>query len=836
MAQTSRKKILLRIVLGFVALFVLALVLVPVLVPAEKWKQIAFDRLEAQTGLVATAGSASASLIPLGLRLEDLEVRDPENRPEWSGLELDLHEVVVRARLRPLFSGRFEVDQVRLVQPRVVLRPSAAAAPDTTASPAAGGAAEPARNISLALAAVVVEDGTVEIDQPDGSRLELRGLSNTASVTIEGTAGSGAAEGTLDSLVLSPPGAEAVVLRDLGWKLDADFASDGSGGSVRVGELVLRGVRATGEASWEGAATPAVKADLDLGVDLQALSREWFEPRRAELPWPEGIDPSGFGDFDGHFAGHVSFEGTVDPDAAPEELARRVHLTGELEEVTGRLLGRDDLATLRATVEFADARLAVDPLRVSTPAGALEGSYVARPLADTDARLDLAGELDAASARQIAASLWPTLEPLLEEGATGPDQWPSVAGKVAVQLGADLPVDPAAEPRLTWQATTASLKLRPVDVDADFELRDVRLTGDAKNASWESGTVHGPGVELTPRFDVALTPEATRVTGRVDARRLDLDELQKHLAPPPETAMGNWLVGVAYAAGGEEMWVPPAELAADLDLAADEVLASGHRLQSVSGKAKLADRRLAVSDVEASLGSGRVQATADLDYNQDPPHWQTGVQARGVPASVLLAPDVPKLAGALDTDFSGDFEFAGGLTVDPKAAMQMLTGDLSLDAAAGLLRTEPVLGGEISRFVGSYAPKWKQLAFDALDAELTVKDGDVLFDRFLISGDTEVRVDGLVGLDGRCDYRLDVVLPPSATPDVGALQPVVDLLRTDDGHFPFTVKVTGPAARPSVQVDLDALRQRAEEKGRDELEDKVNDTVKGLLDKLKGKN
>jgi hypothetical protein len=70
---------------------------------------------------------------------------------------------------------------------------------------------------------------------------------------------------------------------------------------------------------------------------------------------------------------------------------------------------------------------------------------------------------------------------------------------------------------------------------------------------------------------------------------------------------------------------------------------------------------------------------------------------------------------------------------------------------------------------------------------------------------------------------------------VGALQPVIDYLRDDDGRFPFAVDVTGPAAKPKVQVDFDALRERAEDRGRDELEDKVEDTVKGLWDKLKGK-
>ena len=106
----------------------------------------------------------------------------------------------------------------------------------------------------------------------------------------------------------------------------------------------------------------------------------------------------------------------------------------------------------------------------------------------------------------------------------------------------------------------------------------------------------------------------------------------------------------------------------------------------------------------------------------------------------------------------------------------------------------------------------------------------------MLSGDTKVRAGGTVSLEGRCDYRLDIVLPASATPDVGSLQPVVEFLRDDDGTFPFAVRVTGPARKPKVQIDFDALQSRAEERGRKEIGDAVEDAAKGLWDKLKGKN
>ena len=133
MSALSKKKVVLRVGLGLIALLLIAIVVVPLVVPSEKWTQIAFDRLQSETGLVATAESSRLSIIPLGLRMNGLQVRDPEHRPEYAGIELDLHEVTVTAQVGPLLSGRFEIDQVRLDRPRVVLSPPASAVSSTNA-------------------------------------------------------------------------------------------------------------------------------------------------------------------------------------------------------------------------------------------------------------------------------------------------------------------------------------------------------------------------------------------------------------------------------------------------------------------------------------------------------------------------------------------------------------------------------------------------------------------------------------------------------------------------------------------------------------------------------
>ena len=60
-ARLTKKKLVLRIVLGLVGVLVLAASRRPWSVPSEKWQQIAFDKLQEHTWLVATAESASVS-------------------------------------------------------------------------------------------------------------------------------------------------------------------------------------------------------------------------------------------------------------------------------------------------------------------------------------------------------------------------------------------------------------------------------------------------------------------------------------------------------------------------------------------------------------------------------------------------------------------------------------------------------------------------------------------------------------------------------------------------------------------------------------------------------
>ena len=108
------------------------------------------------------------------------------------------------------------------------------------------------------------------------------------------------------------------------------------------------------------------------------------------------------------------------------------------------------------------------------------------------------------------------------------------------------------------------------------------------------------------------------------------------------------------------------------------------------------------------------------------------------------------------------------------------------------------------------------------------------FEKLIIRGETNVNAGGWIGLDGQTNVRLDVRLPAGITPQLGALQPVADLLQDDQKRITFGVNVTGPGTAPKVQIDLAELQQRATERGRDAVRDEAKDALGDLIDRNRG--
>jgi hypothetical protein len=319
--------------------------------------------------------------------------------------------------------------------------------------------------------------------------------------------------------------------------------------------------------------------------------------------------------------------------------------------------------------------------------------------------------------------------------------------------------------------------------------------------------------------DLRLSGWPERIDCDVEAtlKEFDVDAFQAAWTPE-ETA---WLMPIrvrsAYAAesaapsitGEGSPPAPPENLTVRFRATADRVRTRGYTLESCRAQGTLSGQRLDAPELEGKLGGGDVRGHATVDWTVDPPRWDSNVRAEAVPAADLVHPFAEVLARCLSTQVTGDLELGGPLGVETDVLRAHLDGEGAIQTGAGQLLTEPILGATIPRFLGLLGTSFENLDFRQLTAGLRVQGGRVHFDTARAVGATLVEASGWVGLAGQCDYRLSVKLPPGATPDLGDLSPVADLLRDDEQRITFQAAVTGPAGKPKVQIDMRDLQDRA---------------------------
>lgn len=830
-----------------VGLVLIAAIAVPFLVPAEKWKALAFEQLEKNTQLVGSAQSASVSLIPLGLQLGGLHVEDPQGITQVEDFRFDLDKVIVRASLGSILRGAPEVAEVRLVKPRLELRLPAATA--STEAPRAGdGAGQPGETADLAfvLALLSIEDGSLIVHDPAGTRIELTGLENRASLRTATGILDGELKGELDRMVVSSDSLPTpFTLPPSSWELTVQAQLDGSGGAIKVERIEIAGAQSTGTVAWT--MTPQREPEFDVDLEVRSdLARLWTEFLRGQVtaqPLPAPWTADDFAITAGEAVLDLGLQGVL-PASDPEDpsaVLRPLRIAGTVTGVKMRVLDRNDLASLDSKLSVQNAVLRFEEARMTGALGTVEATFgVALSLAEP-LRGRASADLDLAALRSLGEQWWPRFAEQAGEEAAGPQEWPTLSGRVQAEaqfaIAADGSFDPltASADAVTWIARTDLLTTRLPTMTEDVRIRSAQLVGDLKHANLETAQVEGPGVVGEAVLQLSGWPEATIVRGSVTAASLDLDALQAAMIPTEETASLNpraldRLFGVRVAqaqADDAGLPPPPAELDVDVHVRAQQVMSAGYTLREVQGHATLVQQKLEVQDIAGKLGTGSIEGDAAVDWTADPPDWESDLRATDVPASALLEPVAGSLASALTTNFSGVVELDGPLALEPEQILTALTGAIAMRSSQGSFAAESLLGPTVSKFLGGAAQKWRSIDFSALTADVSVSDGRVHFDKVFLTGETELQATGSVGLDGTPAYRLDVRLPRGITPELGALAPVGDLLRDSDGRINFGVDVSGTAKQPKVEIDFADLQRRAQNAGEDRLRNELRDRLGG---------
>jgi hypothetical protein len=212
----------------------------------------------------------------------------------------------------------------------------------------------------------------------------------------------------------------------------------------------------------------------------------------------------------------------------------------------------------------------------------------------------------------------------------------------------------------------------------------------------------------------------------------------------------------------------------------------------------------------------------------------------------------PLLADVLVGRISADFDIAGeGKTWE--ALQKTLTGKggavvvegafLNVNLAQQLftsVQSMPMVPAGFADRIKSKNPKLfgaNQTAFENLAGKVTIADGRInTNDLHLKSSDFSLVGGGWFSFGKEMDVNTTLTLSQKLTNDLVAEVPVAKYLLNSSGRFELPIKLSGAVAKPAVGVDANAIQARLQQglvqQGKEDLNKKATDTVKGLLDGL----
>ena len=332
---------LLKILGVLVVLIIVAVVGLVMFLPTGQIVQLAAEQVKAQTGRdLQISGDVSPSFYPVlgveakGITLSNAEWAEGENMVSASSAKIGV-------KLMPLISGSIQVEEVRLVDPAILLEIGqdgtanwefeAAAAPQSTDTPASG---EEGFVKELSFGETSIENGSVRfIDRPNGATYELTEINATIALS------------SLDQ----PLEVDGDAIWN-GEKTDLDLTL-GTIASLTAGaetEVDLSLAAAPVSLSFRGAfIPPSGTAQVEAGG---AFSVEAADPAAA-MTWAVGeADPTLIGLTDLSVAGEVA----VDATALAIDIKGGVSRGGQDATIALVASGGDSWATARAfTVDLA---------------------------------------------------------------------------------------------------------------------------------------------------------------------------------------------------------------------------------------------------------------------------------------------------------------------------------------------------------------------------------------------------------------------------------------------------------------------------------------------------
>jgi uncharacterized protein involved in outer membrane biogenesis len=863
-----KKKILIAIGIVAVLVIVAAVVLlanINKVIESRRGEILA--RARDQVGRELSVGKIEAALWPpVGVRVNDVVVADD---PAFSNEPfVRAKDVTVSVRILPLLRKRVEVKRFTLNEPSInIIRrgdgttnfaslaggeaaPADAAGeapPDAPAAAAANTVRDidaSARGVSLEsevsfsiAAAVLGEKQDVRVEGRAGPLGEPT-PERVAAVPLAITAELGPMDGAA-LLRLIPPalvpraiegvGARALTLRAEVSGTPAALVLDGLEAQAALFGAEKANVVVTASATGIDALDPAVsraraevKGRVEAGpIDLATVRDLAGRAGMAKPGFSLGGEMSGTADFS-MSAGRLTLDATVDgqeaaiasADAFAKPAGTPMRLKMQLELEGQQLLLREVaivLASLQATVRGA---VDMDPARQ---------------------HMDLEVEVPETDAAALAALL-PKLAPLAPGGR--------VQGRVRLSGRSDAQTPPLMDGTLTLSEGSAKLPQLPEPItsaNATIALkgRGASVSGASLQVGHSVFQIEGVATELQPLH--------------ANFRVTSPEVLRADLTPPPPQKPPRPEVLREVAFDGTASAPDPKRFELRGTVTSKSGVLANIDYSDLRATIRSTKEELVIESYSARALDGTVEGQGTVKPDPVKPSFSIQTKVSRVNVAEYFRykfPSLPKvLDGRVDLDLT-----VGGSGKQWEEVRTTLSGDGGGTIAQGVLhnvnvaqafvdgvKNIPLVPAGFDQRLRAKYPKLfatDNTLFESLTGRVAISEGRIQSsDLVMETHDFTVRGAGWLSFDRRLDLKTTMVLSQQLTQDLVAELPAVRYLTTPQGQLEVPLLFTGDAARPKLALDTQALATRLQkalvDEGKDELQDKVKDLLKGIGSKKK---
>lgn len=317
-------------------------------------------------------------------------------------------------------------------------------------------------------------------------------------------------------------------------------------------------------------------------------------------------------------------------------------------------------------------------------------------------------------------------------------------------------------------------------------------------------------VDITGRIMDYLEYPDIRIDIKADM--LNLDELIPGGTETEEAKMPVQATKVQEEPGPVKL-----ELTARGDINIKKTVYRGVSITGLSTRYELKDNIFRIIKMRGDTLSGNFTVSSSLDLNRKGTRYRINADIRGIKLEDVTKAFAPKAKDKLYGTVTAKAEISGSGTIK-ESIKRNLKGNGRFSIADGAIKNDEV-GRGLLMFLG--LQELKEIEIQKADSRFTIAGGIINLTSLITNEDLILDESGTIGLDETLDMDINVRVSERLAPRLVSQSAISRFLSEEKGWSSIPLRVTGTLSKPSYSVDTRTIGQKAVEKFRKKVADKL---------------